>query len=78
MFDAAAHYVAETMARLPNFLATRTTNRFDDSPQELKKGAWRSVRGCPSGPIEPGSLGSCRWENDFPATGLLSGRIGRD
>jgi hypothetical protein len=40
MFDAAAHYVAETMARLPNFLATRTTNRFDDSPQELKKGAW--------------------------------------
>jgi hypothetical protein len=40
MFDAAAHYVAETMARLPNFLATRTTNRFDDSPQEVKKGAW--------------------------------------
>jgi hypothetical protein len=40
MFDAAAHYVAETMARLPNFLSTRTTNRFDDSPQEVKKGAW--------------------------------------
>jgi hypothetical protein len=40
MFDAAAHYVADTMAHLPNFLATRTTNRFDDSPQELKKGAW--------------------------------------
>jgi hypothetical protein len=40
MFDAAAHYVADTMARLPKFLATRTTNRFDDSPQELKKGAW--------------------------------------
>ena len=40
MFDAAAHYVAETMARLPNFLAIRTTNRFDDSPQEVKKGAW--------------------------------------
>lgn len=40
MFDAAAHYVGETMAGLPNFLATRTTNRFDDSPQEVKKGAW--------------------------------------
>jgi len=40
MFDAAAHYVADTLTRLPNFLSTRTTNRFDDSPQELKKGAW--------------------------------------
>ncbi len=40
MFQAATRYVAETMARLPNFLATRTTNRFDDSPHELKKGAW--------------------------------------
>ena len=40
MFDTSTHYVAETMARLPNFLATRTTNRFDDSPQEVKKGAW--------------------------------------
>jgi hypothetical protein len=40
MFEAAAHYVADTLARLPNFLSTRTTNRFDDSPQELKKGAW--------------------------------------
>jgi hypothetical protein len=40
MFDAAARYVAETLARLPNFLATRTTNRYNDSPQELKQGAW--------------------------------------
>jgi hypothetical protein len=40
MFDTVAHYVNETMSRLPNFLATRTTNRFDDSPQETKKGAW--------------------------------------
>ncbi len=40
MFDAAERYVAETLVRLPNFLATRTTDHFDDSPQELKKGAW--------------------------------------
>jgi hypothetical protein len=40
MFEAATHYVAQTMDRLPNFLATRTTNRFDNSPQEVKKGAW--------------------------------------
>jgi len=40
MFDAAGKYVAETLPRLPNFLATRTTIRYDDSPQELQKGAW--------------------------------------
>jgi hypothetical protein len=28
------------MPRLPNFLATRSTNRFDDSARELKKGGW--------------------------------------
>jgi hypothetical protein len=40
MFDAAARYVTDTMARLPNFLATRTTNHFDDSSQEVKRGTW--------------------------------------
>jgi hypothetical protein len=40
MFDAAGKYVAEMLPHLPNFLATRTTIRYDDSPQELKKGAW--------------------------------------
>jgi hypothetical protein len=40
MLDAARSYVAQTLARLPNFLATRTTNRFDDSPQALTKNAW--------------------------------------
>jgi hypothetical protein len=32
MFDAAAHYVNETMARLPNFLATRTTKSVRRQP----------------------------------------------
>jgi hypothetical protein len=40
MFDAAAKYVAETLLRLPNLLATRTTSSYDDSPQEVKKGTW--------------------------------------
>jgi hypothetical protein len=40
MFDAAGVYVAQTLSRLPNFLATRTTIHYDDSPQEVKKGAW--------------------------------------
>jgi VWFA-related protein len=40
MLDAARNYVAQTLPRLPDFLATRTIKRYDDSPQALKKGAW--------------------------------------
>ncbi len=40
MLHAARNYVAQTLPRLPDFLATRTINRYDDSPQALKKGAW--------------------------------------
>jgi hypothetical protein len=37
MLEATRNYVARTLPRLPNFLATRSINRYDDSPQELKK-----------------------------------------
>jgi hypothetical protein len=40
IFNAAGAYVEQTLARLPDFIATRTTVNYDDSPQELKKGAW--------------------------------------
>ena len=40
ILDAARNYVAQTLPRLPDFLATRIINRYDDSPQALKKGAW--------------------------------------
>ena len=40
MLDAARNYVAQTLPRLPDFLATRTIKRYDDSPQEVKRGAW--------------------------------------
>jgi hypothetical protein len=40
MLDAARSYVAQTLPRLPNLLATQKTNRYDDSPQETKKGGW--------------------------------------
>ena len=40
MLDAARNYVAQTLPRLPDFLATRTIKRYDDSLQALKKGAW--------------------------------------
>src|ERR1700676_390834 len=40
MLQAARGYVVNTIFRLPNFFATRATNRFDDSPQVLKQGEW--------------------------------------
>ena len=40
MLEAARNYVAQTLPRLPNFLATRTINRYDDSPQAFERGAW--------------------------------------
>jgi hypothetical protein len=40
MLEATRNYVASMLARLPNFLATRSIRRYDDSPQELKKGGW--------------------------------------
>lgn len=37
LLDAARRYVLETIPRLPNLIATRTTYSFDDSPQALKE-----------------------------------------
>jgi len=38
-------YVVETLSRLPNLFATRTTDRFDDSPQVLKENEWPTRAG---------------------------------
>ena len=40
MLAAARSYVTQTLPSLPNFLATRTINRYDDSAQALKNGSW--------------------------------------
>ena len=40
LIDAARSYVVQTLPRLPNFFATRATNRFDDSPQMPANGGW--------------------------------------
>jgi VWFA-related protein len=40
MMGAARSYVAQTVPKLPNLFATRTTNRYDDRPYEVKKGGW--------------------------------------
>ncbi len=37
LLEAARRYVMETIPRLPNLIATRTTYSFDDSPQALKE-----------------------------------------
>ena len=40
LMDAARGYVIDSLQHLPNFFATRITNRFDDSPQALVQGQW--------------------------------------
>jgi VWFA-related protein len=40
MIEAARSYVAQTLPQLPNLFAILTTNRYDDSPYEVKKGGW--------------------------------------
>jgi VWFA-related protein len=40
MMDLARGYVVRIWPHLPNFFATRTTARFDDSPQVFKQGEW--------------------------------------
>ena len=40
MLDAASSYVAQTLPHLPDFLATRTTYTFNDTPQILKVNEW--------------------------------------
>src|SRR5277367_466645 len=40
MIEAARNYVAHTLLQLPNLFAVRITNRYDDRPQEIKKGSW--------------------------------------
>jgi VWFA-related protein len=40
ILDLARGYIVETIPRLPNFFATRTVHRFDDSPEVLHPGDW--------------------------------------
>jgi hypothetical protein len=83
MLAAARSYVAQTLPRLPNFLATRTINRYDDSPQEVKKGAWpvraglhlvdtssREVSVRDERENQPPTQGSAVWKEQI---GLISG-----
>jgi hypothetical protein len=83
LLTAARSYVAKTLPRLPNFLATRTINRYDDSPQALKKGAWpvsmglhrvdtssREISVREERENQPPAQGSAVWQEQI---GLISG-----
>ena len=40
MMALTVQYIAKTLPQLPNFLATRVTVRYDDTPQSPKPGDW--------------------------------------
>lgn len=83
MLEAAQNYVSQTLPRLPDFLATRVIDLYDDSPQALKKGEWPTrsglhLVGTSSGEIsvrnerenQPANQGSAVWQKKI---GLVSG-----
>jgi len=83
MVTLARAYVAQTLPGLPNFLATRTISRYDDSPQALKKNGWpvraglhlidsssREISARDERENQPPSQGSAIWQEQF---GLISG-----
>ncbi len=45
MLGAARDYASQTLPRLPNFLATRTINLYDDTPHPFRKGEWPTRSG---------------------------------
>ena len=83
VLNAARTYVSQMLPRLPNFLATRVIDLYDDSPQALKKGEWPTrsglhLVGTSSGEIsvrnerenQPATQGSAVWKANI---GLISG-----
>jgi VWFA-related protein len=83
MLESALRYGAQVLPGLPDFLATRTINRYDDSPQELKKGAWpvraglhpvdtssREISVRDERENQPPTQGSAVWQQQI---GLISG-----
>ena len=45
MLGSARAYVLQTLIRLPNFLARRTINLFDDTPRAVRPGEWPTRAG---------------------------------
>ena len=72
MLDAARSYVTQTLTRLPNFLATRTTNRYDNAPKAIKGNEWPVRAGLPLVDSSSREV-SIRDEQDMHATVKGSG-----
>lgn len=83
MLAAARNYVSQTLPHLPNFLANRVIDLYDDSPQALQKGNWPTRLGLhrvgtSTGEIsvrnerenQPATQGSAVWQAKI---GLVSG-----
>jgi len=83
LLDAARTYVAQTLPRLPNLLATQTTSHYDDSPQVARQGGWpvraglhpvqtssREVSVYEEVANQPVTLAPARWQDQG---GLVSG-----
>ena len=82
MIEAARSYVAQTVPQLPNLFAIRTTNRYDDRPQETTKGGWpvrsglhlvstssREISSFDERTHQSTTAGSARWQEQ---SGLIS------
>jgi hypothetical protein len=83
MLAAARGYVEKVLPGLPNFLATRTINRYDDSPYAQQRGGWGVREGLhlvdttdhqisvlDERENQPPTQGSAIWRKEF---GLISG-----
>jgi hypothetical protein len=83
MLDAARNYVTQTLTRLPNFLATRTTNRYDDTPKAINGNEWpvraglhlvdsssREISSRDEQDMHASAKGSAFWQ---PQGGMVSG-----
>ena len=83
MVNAVRSYVAQTLPHLPNFLATRTINRYENSPYALRKGEWlvragmhlvdtssREISVRDERENQPPTQGSAVWQQQL---GLISG-----
>lgn len=68
MIEAAHNYVSESLPRLPNFLATRTINHYDDTPHPVVPGAWPTRAGLHLAGVSHGEISVSREREDQPAT----------
>jgi VWFA-related protein len=68
MLQSARQYVSQTLRGLPNFLATRTINLYDDRPQSQKQGDWPTRTGLHLVGTSRAEISVTRERDDQPPT----------